>query len=244
MSQVATLLRRELAGWFATPAAWIFVTIFLLLTGVQTFWVAELLPRGRADLEPFFVHHPWLHLLFCAALSMRLWAEERRAGTAELLLTLPVRLREVVLAKFLGAWFLTGVALLLTAPVWLIVAWLGGPDAGVIFSGYLASWLAAGAFLAIGSCASALAASQVSAFILALALSTAHVVVGLPELLALLAERAPDAVVDGLAALSLLGHYERIMRGLVDLRDLAYFGVLTGAWLLLTMIVIDLRRVG
>jgi ABC-2 type transport system permease protein len=241
---VAVLLHRELTSWLATPAAWIFVTIFLLLTGIQTFWVAELLPRGRADLELFFVHHPWLHLLLCAALSMRLWAEERRAGTAELLLTLPVRLREVVLAKFLGAWLLTGLALLLTCPVWLVVAWLGAPDAGVIVAGYLGSWLVAGAFLAIGSFASALAGSQVAAFILALALGTAHLVVGLPDLLELVGEGAPDAVVEGLAALSPLQHYMRITRGLVDLRDLGYFVVLTGAWLLLTMIVLDLRRAG
>lgn len=238
------LLRRELGAWFATPAAWIFVLIFLLLSGAHTFWVAGLLPRGRADLIPFFELHPWLHLLLGAALSMRLWAEERRSGTAEFLLTLPVRLREAVLAKFLGAWLLVAVALLLTLPLWLVVEWLGDPDRGVIVASYVASWLVAGAFLAMGSCASALAGSQVAAFILTLAFGTAHVLAGLPDFLALIGRHGPDAFVQGLAALSILPHFEGMTRGLLELRDLVYFSVLMAAWLLATMIVLDLRRVG
>lgn len=238
------LLRRELGAWFATPVAWIFVVIFLLLAGIQTFWLGELIPRGRADLAPFFGAHPWLHLLLGAALAMRLWAEETRSGTAELLLTLPVRLREAVLAKFLGAWLLVALALLLTLPVWLVVEWLGEPDRGVILASYVASWLVAGAFLAMGSCASALAGNQVSAFILTLAFGAAHVLAGLPEFLALLATRAPDVVVQGVAALSILPHFDGMTRGLLELRDLGYFFLLTAAWLLVTMIVLDLRRVG
>jgi ABC-2 type transport system permease protein len=238
------LLRRELAAWSATPAAWIFLVIFLLLSGTYTFWTEGLLARGRADLLPFFAVHPWLHLMLGAALSMRLWAEETRSGTAEFLLTLPVRLREVVLAKFLGAWLLVALALLLTFPVWLVVEWLGDPDRGAILAGYLASWLLAGVFLAIGSCASALAVSQVAAFITTLALGAAHVVAGLPEFLVLLDEHAPGAVVQGVAALSILPHFEGMTTGLLEFRDVAYFLLLTAAWLLTTMIVLDLRRVG
>ena len=241
---VLILLRRELLAWLATPAAWIFVVIFLLLTGIQTFWIAGLLPRGRADLLPFFAAHPWLHLLLGAALSMRLWADEIRSGTAELLLTLPVRLREAVLAKFLGAWLLTGLALLLTTPIWGIVSWLGDPDHGVVLAGYLASWLVAGVFLAMGGCASALAGSPVTAFVLTLAIGALHLVAGTPEVLSVLAANAPEALVRGLAALAILPHQETMTRGLLGLRDLAYFGVLTSAWLLLTALVLDLRRVG
>src|SRR5947199_7130456 len=171
MIRTFAVFRRELRGYFATPLAYLFIVIFLVLAGVLTFFVGNFLDRGQADLQPFFTFHPWLYLVLIPALSMRLWAEERRSGTIELFLTLPIRLSEAVIGKFLAAWCFAGIALVLTFPFWITVNVLGDPDNGVILAGYLASWLMAGAVLAIGAAVSAVTENQVIAFVLTAALA-------------------------------------------------------------------------
>src|SRR5436309_9761579 len=155
MQRTAVIFRRELASYFASPLAYIFIIIFLVLAGILTFFLGDFFERGQADLQSFFTFHPWLYLVLIPALSMRLWAEERKSGTIELFLTLPVRLGEAVLGKFLAAWCFACIALALTFPFWLTVLLLGNPDHGVIFTSYLGSWLMAGAILAIGAAVSA-----------------------------------------------------------------------------------------
>lgn len=238
------LLRRELASSFATPVAWVFVVIFLVLSGVATFYPGGFYERGRADLEPFFAFHPWLHLILVSAIAMRMWAEERRSGTLELLLTLPIRLREAVLAKFLAGWLLVGLALVLTFPLWVIVAWLGDPDHGVILASYLGSWLLAGSFLAIGSAMSALSRSQVVAFILTAAVCCLYLLAGLPMVLDSFEDRLPPVLVRAIGSLGILGHYEAISRGVLRLGDLAWFLITIAGWLVATGIIIETRKAG
>lgn len=244
MTALGALLQRELTSYFATPVAWVFVVIFVALAGLCTFYLGAFYERGQADLEPFFRFHPWLHLLLVSAIAMRLWAEERRAGTLELLLTLPIRLRDAVIAKFLAGWLIIGLALMLTFPIWLTVNHLGEPDNGVIAAGYLASWLLAGTFLAIGSCMSAASSSQVIAFILTATLCFAYTVAGSPMLLQALDGVLPPTAVALVASLGALGHYESMVRGVLEFRDLAWFAVTTGGWLLATGIVIELKKSG
>src|SRR5260370_3524068 len=155
MRNVLTIFRRELAAYFSTPLAYVFIVIFLVMAGILTFFVGNFFERGQADLQPFFTFHPWLYVVLIPALSMRLWAEERRSGTIELFLTLPIRMTEAVAGKFLAAWCFAGSAVILTFPLWLTVNFLGHPDNGVILASYIASWLMAGAFLAGRACISA-----------------------------------------------------------------------------------------
>ena len=186
MNAVITITRRELASYFATPLAYVFIVIFLMLSGALTFLLGQWYERGQADLVPFFSFHPWLYMLLGAAIAMRLWAEERRSGTLELLLTMPVTLLQAVLGKFIAAWLVIGAALLLTAPMWLTVSYLGSPDHGVILAGYLGSWLMAAAFLAMGACVSAATGNQVVAFIGSAAAGFAFVIIGYPPVVAFL----------------------------------------------------------
>src|ERR1700751_5565894 len=150
MRNILTIFRRELASYFATPLAYVFIVIFLVMAGVLTFFLGNFFERGQADLQSFFTFHPWLYLVLIPALSMRLWAEERKSGTIELFLTLPVSMTEAVLGKFLAAWVFSGIALALTFPFWITVNVLGNPDNGVILASYIGSWLMAGAFLGVG----------------------------------------------------------------------------------------------
>src|SRR5450432_2110570 len=166
MSTIVTLFKRELASYFATPVAYVFIVIFLLLAGTFTFYFGNFFERSQADLLPFFNFHPWLYLFLVPAVGMRLWSEERKSGTIEMLLTLPVTMWQAVAGKFLAAWAFIGIALVLTFPIWITVNYLGSPDNGVIFASYIGSFLMAGAFLAVGSCISACTRSQVIAFIL------------------------------------------------------------------------------
>src|SRR6478752_859229 len=171
MTRTFTIFTRELASYFTTPLAYVFIVIFLVLAGVLTFFVGDFFERGQADLQAFFTYHPWLYLVLVPALSMRLWAEERKTGTIELFLTLPIRLGEAVLGKFLAAWCFAGIALVLTFPFWITVNYLGTPDNGVILASYVGSFLMAGAFLAVGACLSALTKNQVIAFVITAAAS-------------------------------------------------------------------------
>lgn len=242
MEAVTTILRRELAGYFATPVAYVFIVIYLVMNGVFTFYLGGFFERGLADLEPFFRFHPWLYLFLVPAISMRLWAEERRAGTIELLLTLPVTTGQAVLGKFLAAWLFLGLALLLTVPIWVTVNYLGDPDNGVILAAYAGSWLMAGGMLAIGSCMSAVTRSQVIAFILAVAGCFVFLLSGLPMVMNVFSGWAPQFLLDGIANLSFLSHFSDISRGVIDLRDLVYFVLVAGFWLLANVIVLELRK--
>ena len=170
MSNLGIIFKRELYSYFATPLAYVFIVIFLITNGIFTFDLGGFFLRGQADLLPFFGFHPWLYLFMVPAIAMTLWADERKTGTIELLLTLPVRLVDAVLGKFLAAWVLTGIALTLTFPIWVTVNYLGDPDNGVIVAAYLGSWFMAGGFLAIGSCMSACTKNSVIAFILTVAI--------------------------------------------------------------------------
>jgi ABC-2 type transport system permease protein len=239
---VANVMRRELAGYFSTPVAWVFIVIFLVMAGVFTFYIGEFYNLGIADLDPFFNFHPWLYLFLVPAIAMRLWAEERRSGTVELLLTLPLTTWQAVLGKFLAAWLFIGLALLLTFPVWLTVNYLGDPDNGVIAAGYVGSWLMAGGFLAIGSCMSALTRNQVVAFILSVVVCFGFLLSGLPMVTDLFSGWAPQALLDAIADFSFLAHFATISRGVIDLRDLIYFALVITFWLLANAIVLELKK--
>ena len=238
------IFRREFAACFATPLAAVFLLIFLVLSGLLTFYPGQFFERGQADLAPFFEFHPWLYLLLMPALAMRLWAEERRSGSIELLLTLPVSLPALVAGKFLAAWAFAALALLLTFPMVLTVNYLGTPDNGAIAAGYLGSWLLAGGYLAIGSCLSALTRNQVVAFILAVSLCFLLVVSGFPLVLDAFSGWAPQPLLDAIAGLSFLSRFAAISRGVLDLRDILYFVSLIAAGLAATVLAVELKKAG
>lgn len=183
MSNTGIVFRRELKAYFSTPVAFVFIVIFLVLAGAFTFYLGHFYERAQADLDPFFSFHPWLYLFLVPAISMRLWAEERKTGSIELLMTLPITMTEAVLGKFFAAWCFCGIALALTFPIWISVNYLGTPDNGVIFAAYLGSLLMAGAFLAIGACISAATRNQVIAFIITVAVCFGFLLSGFPLVL-------------------------------------------------------------
>jgi ABC-2 type transport system permease protein len=242
MSPMTAVMRRELRSYFVTPVAYVFLVIFLVLAGLLTFYAGDFYERGQADLQPFFVMHPWLYLILVPAVSMRMWAEEAKSGTLELLLTLPVSLVQAMLGKFLAAWLFVGLALALTFPVWITVNYLGSPDNGVIVAGYLGSWLMAGAFLAIGACVSTLTRSQVVAFILTALVCVLLILVGQAQVIDFFQGTLPRKLVNAVAHLSLLRHFEAIARGVLDVRDLLYFLLTIVAWLAAGALVLDLKR--
>jgi ABC-2 type transport system permease protein len=242
MSKTLVVLRRELRSYFATPLAYVFIVIFLVLAAVFTFQVGGLLERGQADLQPFFRWHPWLYLVLIPAISMRLWAEERNSGSIELLMTLPITLGQAVIGKFLAAWCFAGIALALTFPVWITVNYLGRPDNGAILAAYLGSFLMAGGFLSIGTCLSAATRNQVIAFITAALVGFIFLLAGFPVVLDLVRGVLPQVVVDAIASLSFLTHFEAISKGVIDLRDLVYFAALIGFWLTATALVLDMKK--
>ena len=219
----AVIAKREFAAYFATPLAGVFLTIFVALTGAFAFYVGGFFDRGQADLSTFFAYHPWLYLLLVPAVAMRLWAEERKTGTIELLMTLPVSPWEAVLGKFLAAWAFVGLALLLTLPMWITVNILGEPDNGVIFASYLGSFLMAGAFLAIGSFVSALTKNQVIAFILAAALCFLFVMSGVDLVQNGLRAWTPAIVASAVSSMSFLSHFQEITRGVIEAPTIVLF---------------------
>ena len=242
MSPVGAVMRRELRSYFVTPVAYVFLVIFLVLAGILTFYAGDFYERGQADLQPFFVMHPWLYLILVPAITMRMWAEEAKGGTLELLLTLPVTLWQAMLGKFLAAWLFIGLALVLTFPIWITVNYLGSPDNGVILAGYLGSWMMAGTFIAIGACLSALTNSQVVAFVLTALVSVLLMLVGQPQVLDFLQGGLPNRLINGVAHLSILQHFEAIARGVLDVRDLLYFLLSMVGWLIADVLLLDLKR--
>ena len=242
MDNFGIIFKRELMSYFATPLAYIFIVIFLISNGIFTFDLGGFYLRGQADLLPFFSFHPWLYLFMVTAIAMTLWADERKTGTIELLMTLPVRLSDAVLGKFFAAWALTGIALLLTFPIWLTVNYLGDPDNGVILTAYIGSWFMAGGFLAIGSCMSAATKNSVIAFILTVSICFVFVIMGSPILLEAFPEWLPQVIVDALSAMGFLTHYDSIAKGVLDIRDVLFFAVFIAAWLFASAIVIEIKK--
>jgi len=242
MKQLPVIFKRELASYFSSPLAYVFIEIFLVLSGVFTFYLGGFYERNQADLAPFFGVHPWLYLILIPALAMRLWAEERKSGSIELLMTLPVSCFDAVVGKFLAAWVVAGISLVLTLPMVITVNYLGDPDNGAILTAYLGSWLLAGAYLAIGSCMSALAKSQVIALILALVVCFLFVACGFPPVLDALNPWAPQWLLDLLASLSFLTRFDAISNGMIDLRDPLYFVSVIVAWLAATVVAVNLKK--
>lgn len=223
MGVFLAIVKRELRSYFSTPLALIFLTVFLILNGVFTFRLGHFYEIGQADLRSFFVWHPWLYLFIVPAVSMRLWAEERKTGTIEFLLTLPVTLFEAALGKFVAAWLFLGVALLLTFPIVITVCYLGDPDLGVIAASYVGSFLMAGAFLSIGCCVSAMTNNQVISFVVSTAICLLLILIGFEPVVDTLYQAFPEKVVEQLTNISFPFHFETIQRGVIDLRDLIYF---------------------
>src|SRR5262249_15991481 len=200
MRNVGIIMRRELASYFATPLAYVFILIFLMLSSAFTFYLGSFCERGQADLQWFFYWHPWLYLFLIPAISMRLWAEERKSGSIELLMTQPITLWEAVLGKYLAAWLFAGLALALTFPIWITVNYLGNPDNGTIFAAYLGSFLLAGGYLAIGSAMSALTSNQVIAFILGVVVCFLVTLAGFPLVLDLFRSWTPQWLLEAIAS--------------------------------------------
>src|SRR5262245_45943850 len=231
--------KRELQAYFATPIATVFLVIFVALTGAFAFYFGNFFDRGQADLSTFFIYHPWIYLLLVPAIGMRLWAEERKSGTIELLMTLPISPWEAILGKFAAAWAFIGLALVLTFPMWITVNVLGQPDNGVIVASYLGSFLMAGAYLAIASCISALTKNQVIAFIVSATLCFVLVMSGHEPVLSLFRSWAPEWLVSAVGSLSFLSHFESITRGLLDLPSIVFYLSLIVFALFVNKIIID-----
>ena len=242
MRALTAITAREFAGYFATPLAFVFIIVFLLANGLATFYLGAYFAMGQADLTSFFMFHPWLYLFFLPAISMRLWAEERRNGSIELLLTLPIPLTAVVIGKYLAALAFSALALALTFPIWLTVNFLGNPDNGVILASYVGSLMLAGGYLAIGSCLSALTRNQVIAFVISVVACFLLTVSGAPLVLELFDGWAPQALIETLAGFSLLTHFRAITGGVIDMRDVMFFATLIGVFLTATVIVVDMKK--
>jgi ABC-2 type transport system permease protein len=242
LKTVAIILRRELASYFATPIAYVVLVIFLVFANLFAFALGALFERGQADLTPFFTFLPWLYLFLIPAVSMRLWAEERRNGSIELLLTQPITLWQAVLGKFFAAWLFIGIALVLTFPIWITVNYLGNPDNGAIVAAYLGSFFVAGGFLAVGSFTSTITRNQLIAFLIAALICFLLLMAGYPAITDWFETWAPAWLVQGIASLSFLTHFENIVRGVLDLRDVLYYALVCVFFLLASTVVLDARK--
>ena len=241
MRNILIVARRELGGYFATPVAVVFIVIFLALQGVLTFNLGNFFERNQADLAPFFNFIPWVFLLLVPAITMRLWAEERRLGTIELLLTLPVTRAQAVVGKFLAAWAFCAIALALTFPFVITVNLLGRPDNGVIATGYLGALLVAGAFLAVGAALSALTRNQVIAFVVAVAVCFLFAVASYPVVTDFLSRNLP-VLGEVARRISVVERYQDFVRGIVSLRDMVFFAGFIGFWLFVNTVIVDARK--
>jgi ABC-2 type transport system permease protein len=240
-NMIQIVMKRQLHSYFATPIAYVFILMFLVLAGVFTFYLVHFFEKSQADLSAFFNFHPWMYLFFMPAIAMGLWAPERQLGTIELLMTLPIGAVNALVGKFMAAWLFAGIALVLTFPIWVTVAYLGDPDNGVIIGGYLGSWLMAGGFLAIGTCMSVCSKNQIVAFILTVVVCFLFMVSGVPMVLDAFAW-APQAIIDFIAGISLLTRFDAIARGVLDLRDIAYFALLITTWLYLAYVLLQRNK--
>ena len=244
MNALAAVFKREFAAYFATPIAFVFLVIFLFSMGVFTFYVGHFYDSGVADLSLFFNYHPWLYLFLIPALAMRLWAEEKRSGSIELLLTLPVPVWATVLGKFLAAWVFAGLALALTFPIWITVNYLGHPDNGVILASYVGSFLMAGAYLSIGAAISSATNNQVIAFVVSVVVCFLFTVAGAPVVIDAFQGWAPVPLVDAVSSFSFLTHFAAITAGVIDLRDMVFFTSLIALFLSVNVLIVDLGKGG
>jgi ABC-2 type transport system permease protein len=242
MKTMLSIIKREVYGYFATPVAYVFIVIFLIMSGLFTFYMGSFYERGQADLTSFFDWHPWLYLFLIPAISMRLWAEERRNGTIELLMTLPISVSQAVLGKFLAAWIFTAISLILTFPMWITVNYLGDPDNGTIIASYLGSLLMAGGYLAIGSCISSLTKNQVIAFVVTIAVCFLFTVSGMPIVLNFFSSWTPQALLDTIASFSFISNFTDLTQGVIDIRNIIYFLSLIIGALTLNVISINSRK--
>lgn len=243
-ASMAAIYRREVLSYLTTPTAYVFVAVFLFAIGLFTFQIGGFFEARRADLSAFFAFHPWIFMVFLPAIAMRLWAEETRSGAIELLLTLPAPTWALVLGKFLAAWTIAAVALLLTAPLWVTVNVLGSPDNAAIITAYLASLLMAGAYIAIGSAMSALTQAQIVAFVLAVMISFLLTVLGLPLVQDFFSGFVGGGLAEAIARFSLLHHFDAAQRGVVEFRSVFYFVSLIALFLGFTALAVDARRGG
>ena len=223
LNKTYIILDRELKGYFRTPLASIFLLVFLALSSGMTFFLGRFFERDQADLTAFFSWHPWLFLVLMPAIGMRLWAEERRSGTIELIITLPVTNTQLVVGKFLASWIFTLIALILTMPIWITVNYLGEPDNHVILISYFGSWLMAGAFLALTSCLSALTKNQVIAFIISSISGFVLIMAGFNLVLSAVRSWSPNWITETISSMSFLSHFSRIQMGVFDLSTLVFF---------------------
>ena len=242
MRNIFVLLKKELRSYFQTPIAYVFLIIFLFLNGIFTFYVGDFFTRGQADLIPFFSFHPWLYMIFVPAITMRVWAEERKSGTIELLFTLPITSLEAVVSKFLAAWIFLFIALLLTLPIWLSVYYLGTPDNGIILASYIGSIMMAGAFLAIGTCISAFTKNQVVAFVITLVICLLFNMSGFPLVLDGLSNWLPTRLIETISNFSFLTNFDAITKGLIEFTSIVYFSTIILCGLFANMIVIEIKK--
>ena len=242
LGNIYIILKRETKGYFSTPLAYIFISIFCGLTAAFTFYLGAFLERGQADLFPFFESHPWLLVLLVPSISMRLWAEERKTGSIELLMTLPITTFEAVLGKYLAAWFMIAIALVLTFPMWLTVNILGSPDNGVILASYFGSWLLAGQFLAIGSALSAMTKNQVIAFVISTAACFLFVMSGVEAVTKAIEGFVPEYILAIFSSMSSLDHFYEFIKGVIDLRSLMFYGSSIIFWLFINIIIINIKK--
>ena len=244
LASMTAVYRREVLSYLTTPTAYVFVAVFLFTIGLFTFQVGQLFQSRQADLTAFFSFHPWIFMVFLPAVAMRLWSEESRSGALELLMTLPAPTWSLVLGKFLAAWTIAAVALVLTVPLWITVNVLGSPDNAAIFTAYLSSLLMAGAYIAIGSAMSALTQAQVVAFVLAVLISFLLTALGLPFVLGVFDDTLGGAASAALARFSILHHFDAAQRGVVEFRSVFYFASLIALCLGFTALSVDARRGG
>tara|TARA_Y100000590_G_scaffold464947_1_gene635743 strand:- start:2282 stop:3016 length:735 start_codon:yes stop_codon:yes gene_type:complete len=240
--KIYVVTKREISAYFMTPVAYVFLIIFLAAIGAFTFFLGGFFTRGQADLQSFFSFHPWLYLFLIPAIGMRLWAEERKSGTIELLMTLPISTFEVVLGKFLAAWIFCLIALILTFPIWITVNVLGEPDNGVIIASYIASWLMAGAFISLVSCISALTKNQVIAFIVSVAVGFIFLMAGVDIVLGFFRFWAPDWLVSIISSLSILSNFQQITKGVIDLREVIFFISMVGIFIFINKAIVEIKK--
>ncbi|WP_017445274.1 ABC transporter permease subunit [Gayadomonas joobiniege] len=236
------IFKREFVSFFATPVAYVFMLIFLSLAAVFTFYLGNFYERGQADLGPFFNYLPWLYLFLAPALAMKSWAEEIKSGSIELLMTLPVKVWQAVLAKFFAIWLVLGLALALTFPLWLTAGYLGEPDHPAILTSYLASWLLAGAYVAISCCMSACTQNQVIAFILSVVVCFIYLLIGSSIFTQGLQTLLPSVVLDTLSSMGFLNHFEALSKGVVAASDVTYFILVSTLWLLIAGAVLNNKK--
>jgi ABC-2 type transport system permease protein len=242
MSNILILFKRELKNYFITPIAYVFIAIFLLMNGIFTFYVGSFFQRGIADLVPFFNAHPWIYMIFIPAITMRLWAEEKKQGTIELLFTLPITGTQAVISKWLAAWCFIVISLMLTFPLVIAVNYLGTPDNGVILAGYLGSALMAGSFIAIGACISATTSNQVVAFVGSFLMCLLFNVTGFPMVMDYLSNILHSKLLEVIQNFSFVTNFDIIVKGLIDAKVLIYFISVTIAWIAANVILLETNK--